>query len=98
MAGVMPNVLSEHIVMTPDTCGGRPRVAGRRITVQHIAIDHERLGRSPDQIASDYELTLGEVHAALAYYFDHRDEIEQAIHEDELLVAKIKASTPSKLA
>lgn len=93
----MPNVLSEHIVSTPDTCGGRPRVAGRRITVQHIAIDHERLGRSADQIASDYELSLAQVYAGLAYYFDNRDEIDQAIRADEAFVERLRQATPSKL-
>ena len=37
------DVLAQHIVATPGTAGGKPRIAGRRITVQQIAIWHERL-------------------------------------------------------
>jgi len=73
--------LDQLIAITPGVCGGRPRIAGRRITVQNVAIWHERLGLSADQIATDYDLSLAEVHAALAYYFAHRDEIEQSIRE-----------------
>jgi hypothetical protein len=31
----------------------------------------------------EYPLTLAQVHAALAYYYDHQDEIEGYIKEDE---------------
>jgi uncharacterized protein (DUF433 family) len=68
--------LDAHIEITPGIAGGKPRIAGHRITVQHIAIWHERLGKSADEIATDYDLTLADVYAALAYYFDHRAEID----------------------
>ena len=58
--------LDEHIELTPDTVCGKPRVRGRRISVQDIAIWHERPGKNADEIASEYDLTLGDVHAALA--------------------------------
>ena len=71
--GEIPAVISEHIEITPGVCGGRPRVRGHRIKVQHIAVWHERMGLSPDEILSQHPgLTLGDVHAALAYYWDHR--------------------------
>jgi hypothetical protein len=37
------------------------------------------------------------VGAALAYYYDHREEIQQDIHEAQVLVATLKAQMPSKL-
>jgi uncharacterized protein (DUF433 family) len=89
--------LDDLIEVTPGVAGGRPRVAGRRIKVQDIAVWHERLGWSTDVIASDYDLTLAEVHAALAYYFAHRAEIDAAIAADATLIAEIRGSTPSKL-
>ncbi len=61
--------------------GGKPRVAGHRITVQDIVIWHERLGRSADEIATEYDLSLADVYAALAYYFDHREQIDRLIEE-----------------
>jgi hypothetical protein len=39
------------------------------------------MGMSSDEIAGEYDLSLAEVHAALAYYFDHRDEIEKPIRD-----------------
>lgn len=43
------------------------------------------MGRSADEIAAEYDLTLGDVYAALAYYFDHREEINRSIDEGQLL-------------
>ena len=89
--------LDEHIELTPDTAGGKPRIRGRRITVQNVAIWHERLGKSADEIAAEYDLTLADVYAALAYYFDHRAEIDQRIEQDNALVDALRERTPSKL-
>jgi uncharacterized protein (DUF433 family) len=90
--------LDSHIEITPGVAGGKPRIAGRRITVQNVAIWHERLGLSADEIASEYDLTLGDVHAALAYYFDHREEIDRSIKEGEDFAEALRKRTPSKLA
>jgi uncharacterized protein (DUF433 family) len=49
---------------------GNPRIAGHRITMQDIAIWHERLGRTADEIATEYDLTLEEVYVALTFCFD----------------------------
>ena len=88
----------EHIVATPGTCGGKPRIAGHRIRVQDIALWHERLGYSVAEIVAHYpQLTLAEVHAALAYYYDHREAIQQDIRDAEALVAMLKEQIPSKL-
>jgi uncharacterized protein (DUF433 family) len=88
----------EHIVATPGTCGGKPRIAGHRIRVQDVAVWHERLGYSVAEIVAHYpQLTPAEVHAALAYYYDHRDAIQQDIRDAEALVATLKQQIPSKL-
>ena len=89
--------LDEHIERTPGVAGGKPRIAGHRITVQNIAIWHERLGLSADEIASEYDLTLADVHAALAYYFDHRVEIDRSIEEGEAFSEALRQATPSKV-
>lgn len=91
-------VITEHIVATPGICGGKPRIAGHRIKVQHVAIWHERMGMTPAQIVADYpQLSLGKVHAALAYYYDHREEIEKHIEDDEKFVADMMAKAPPSL-
>ena len=90
----------QHIVSTADTCGGKPRVAGTRIRVADIVRWHELEGRDPEEIVADYpQLTLSDVHAALAYYFDHRDEIRQEMAASEEFAAELKAKLgPGPLA
>jgi uncharacterized protein (DUF433 family) len=89
--------LNEHIEITPGVCGGKPRIAGHRITVQNVAIWHELLGWSADEIAAEYELDLADVYAALTYYFDHKQEIDKRIKDDEEFAEALKKKTPSKL-
>jgi uncharacterized protein (DUF433 family) len=89
--------LDQHIEITPGIAGGKPRIAGHRITVQNIAVWHERLGKTADDIADDHDLTLSEVYAALTYYFDHREEIDKSLEEGDAFVEAIRKSAPSKL-
>jgi uncharacterized protein (DUF433 family) len=91
-------ILDKHIEITPGVAGGKPRIAGHRITVQHIVIWHEWLGHSADEIAAEYDLTLADVYAALAYYYDHQLEIDQSIRESEAFVEALRQQTPSKVA
>lgn len=73
----------EYIVRTPGVCGGKPCIGGHRIRVQDVAGDYEHRGLSPDAICDAHPgLTLAQVHAALAYYFDHRDEIVAEIEAE----------------
>ena len=85
------------IERSPDVAGGKPTIIGHRITVQNVMIWHKRIGLSADEIASEYDLTLSEVHAALAYYYDHRAEIDASIRTDETLVEALRRVTPYKL-
>jgi uncharacterized protein (DUF433 family) len=84
------------IIRTPGVMGGRPRVDGHRIRVQDVAHWY-KLGMSPDEIASELDLTLGQVHGALSYYFDHIAEIRRDLEEDRRIVAASKKRHPSKL-
>ncbi len=85
----------EHIAVEPGYCGGKAHIAGHRIKVQHVAAWHDRLGKSPDEIVAEHpELTLADVHAALTYYYDHRDQIDADLREDEEFVAGLKAQSP----
>ena len=77
----------EHIVSTPGTSGGQPRIAGSRVRVQDIAV-YNIAGWTPITIADELDLTLSQVYAALSYYLDHKDEIDQAIQDANALVAQ----------
>jgi uncharacterized protein (DUF433 family) len=70
------------IVSTPDVCEGRPRITGKRFSVEQIATLTKE-GLSPQQILCEYDfLTLAEVHAALAYYYANQEQIEQYLVDE----------------
>jgi uncharacterized protein (DUF433 family) len=95
----MTALITNHIEITPGVCGGKPRIAGHRIKVQNVVIWHEPMGMSPDEIVYHYpSITLADVHAALAYYYDHREEIRQDIEEDETFAREMQAKTSSLVA
>ena len=79
------------IVLSPDICGGRPRIAGKRFSVEQIAALTQE-GLSPQQILHEYDfLTLAEVHAALAHYYANQEQIEQYLAEEELKYQQLLA-------
>jgi uncharacterized protein (DUF433 family) len=90
--------LDQHIEITLGIVGGKPRIAGHRITVQNIVIWHEWMGLSADEIATEYNLTLADVYAALAYYYDHRLEIDEAIKDNEAFIEALRQQTPLKVS
>ena len=53
-------------------------------------------GYSPEEIAGSVypELTLAQVYAALAYYEDHRDEIDQAGEAEAVTAAEFVKNHP----
>ncbi len=94
----MTPTVSEHIEIMADKCGGRPCVAGTRIRVLDIYVWHELQGQSPEEIVTDFkQLTLADVHAALAYYHDHRQEIEADVAAERADAERLKQSHTSKL-
>jgi uncharacterized protein (DUF433 family) len=96
--GTQVPVLAEHIQITPGFCGGKPRIANHRICVQDIVLWHQRSGMSPDEIVSAFPtIKLSDVYAALAYYHDHRAEIDADIKAADMFDAQLKASGPSLL-
>lgn len=57
----------DQITTDPDVMMGKPVVAGTRITVEHI-LEELGSGRSiEDFLEAHPHLTLGSIHAALAY-------------------------------
>lgn len=76
----MDTVLSINLIVTnPKVRGGRPCIAGTTIEVSTIAIAKIVHMQSPDEIAVSYGLSLAQVYSALAYYYDHKAEIDEQI-------------------
>jgi uncharacterized protein (DUF433 family) len=59
---------------------GRPWVAGTKVKVIEVVLDHTAYGFSPAEIHFQHpHLSLAQIHAALAYYYDHQSEIDAEI-------------------
>jgi len=85
-----------HIVCTPGTVAGEPRIAGHRIRVRDIVAARDFGGFTPEEIAATVypDLTLGEVYAALAYYEDHREEIDRAGRDEARTIEEFRRRHP----
>lgn len=79
----MPKIIHPHITSDPKICGGSAIIGGTRFPVRSIVIYILRHGLTPEELVSRFpHLTLAQVHDALAYYYDNREEIEREIAEN----------------
>lgn len=85
--------IATHIELRPNRDGQlRAFVAGTRVRVQDIYALSELRGSTPDEVVDALpHLTLGQVHAALSYFFDHREEILREMREDAEFVERVRA-------
>jgi uncharacterized protein (DUF433 family) len=78
----MLTIESINLIATdPAVRGGRPCVAGTGLRVIDIAMAALFHQRAPGQLAADYGISLAEVHAALAYYYQHKETLDADIRE-----------------
>ncbi|HEV8067820.1 MAG TPA: DUF433 domain-containing protein [Planctomycetaceae bacterium] len=81
-----------NIEKDPTRCGGQPVVAGTRIRVATILACY-RQGLTVEEIVQQYvPLKPADVHDALAYAYDHLDEIEASLADDDETAAKATIS------
>jgi uncharacterized protein (DUF433 family) len=79
----MPKVTHPHITSNPKICGGSAIIAGTRFPVRSVVIYILRHGLTPEELVAQFPyLTLAQVHDALTYYYDNREEIEKDIAEN----------------
>ena len=77
MAVAFKKLTYPHITSNRGIASGAPIIEGTRITVRCIA-GYYQMGMGVDEILTSLShLTPAEVHAALAYYFDHKKEIDR---------------------
>ena len=91
----MQTDVATHIEIRKNRAGqDRAYIAGTRTRVQDVYALAEVQGLTPDQIVEQLpHLTLGQVHAALSYFFDHREQILNELREDEEFVEMLRAQT-----
>ena len=71
-----------HLSTNPRISGGAPIIKGTRITVRAIA-GYYQLGMSVDEILQSLpHLSQSQVHAALAFYFDHQAKMDRELKQD----------------
>ena len=82
-----------HIVKTPGVRAGKARIDGTRICVVDVAIAYQQ-GHKPEEIQtlfSSRPLTPPEVLSALAYHYEHPEELEEYLERGERLMAETEA-------
>ena len=101
MASEPPTTKTEyaHVVCTPGVVGGEARIAGHRVRVRDIVAARDLGGLAPEEIAASVypDLTLAQVYAGLAYYEDHRDEIDRAFEDEAEFVDDFARRHPDLL-
>lgn len=67
----------QHIVLNQDDV---PIIAGTTMKVVELVLDHQAYGWSPEELQFQHpDLSLGQIYSALAYYWDHQDELAEDI-------------------
>ena len=90
----MEYVPINHVVMVD----GKARIAGSRIRVMDIAAMIVLNGASVAWVVENYDLTPAQIHAALAYYYDHQPEIDTQLQEAEIYVQQHATSSEDVLS
>lgn len=87
--------LGAMIVQTPGIVGGKPRIKGHRVPVHRVA-GWWKLGLTVEEIGERLSsLTPAEIHAALAYYHLHHQEIDNYLEEERAVRRNLDRRSPA---
>lgn len=76
----MDMVLSINLITSnPKVRNGRPCIAGTGLRVTDIMMASIYHMQTPDELAVGFGISLAQVHAALAYYYEHQAELDADI-------------------
>ena len=77
MSAISAKTKYEHIVLDEK---GTPVIAGTNMKVIELILERSAYGWSPEELYFQHPyLTLGKIHSALAYYWDHKKELDADI-------------------
>lgn len=80
---VKSNIFHPYVTSNKSICGGAPSIDGTRIPVWSI-IKWYKIGMSIEEIMNEFpQLMPAQIHDAFSYYYDHQNEIEKEIAENE---------------
>jgi uncharacterized protein (DUF433 family) len=90
---VLSETRYEHIILDE---GQVPLIAGTRVKVIELVLDHLAYGWSPEELHFQHpHLTMGQIHSALAYYWDHKAELDRDMERRLQLVDQLQQTAPS---
>lgn len=79
----MSKITHPHVTSDRTICGGSAVIDGTRFPVRSVVVYVLRHGLTPEELIARFpHLTMAQVHDALAYYYDNREEIEREIAEN----------------
>jgi uncharacterized protein (DUF433 family) len=72
-----------------------PVIDDTNMKVIELVTPHLAYGWSPEELAYNYpHLTLGQIHSALAYYWDHQAELDADMARRLAYVDELRRNTP----
>ena len=87
-----------YITIDPRIASGQPIIGGSRTKVMDIALRYEYMGLSADEIIEQFpHLTLPQVHDALSYYYENKQELDRKYEEEQEFVKQLKKQFTAKL-
>ncbi|PSP91817.1 hypothetical protein BRC78_03820 [Halobacteriales archaeon QH_8_68_33] len=81
------------IVRTDGVLGGEPRLDGHRISVLQVADMVLEAGHQPEYVADQLDISLAEVHSALAYYYEYPGEMDEIRERHDRLESELAERT-----
>ncbi|MCX7013272.1 MAG: DUF433 domain-containing protein [Candidatus Sumerlaeota bacterium] len=82
----------EHIAIRED---GSPIIKGTTTKVVELIVEKMAYGWSPEEMHFQHPyLSLGQIHSALAYYWDHAEEMDRQIERDSQRVEELRQRAP----
>jgi len=82
----------EHIVLDAS---GTPLIAGTTMKVGELVLDQQAYGWSPEELHFQHPyLSLGQIHSALAYYWDHQEKIDRDLDRRFEFAERLRHSLP----
>ena len=83
----------EHIVLDEQ---GVPRIAGTNTKVIEVVLDKIAYGWSAEEMHTHHPyLSLGQIHSALAYYWDHQEALDADMQRRFEAVERLRETATS---
>jgi uncharacterized protein (DUF433 family) len=76
--------------LDPKTCNGSPVIKGIRVCTVDVVIECEHLNHAPDDIITAHPyLKLEQIHDALSYYYENREQLDKKIKQDRKSIQQL---------